>query len=213
MTFVPDASVMLAYTLASFVLFITPGPDMSLFLSRTVSGGRSAGIASMAGALAGCGVHTLAAALGLSAIIATSPAAFTVLKVAGAAYLAWLALDALRNGSALNVKAEGQIAPDLRKTFLLGLGVNLLNPKVILFFITFLPQFVDAHDPDATGKFLFLGVYFILFSIPPAIVMILAAEKVIDTLRARPRIMRAIDYSFAGIFGAFAVKILATQAK
>ena len=213
MAILPAASVMLAYTLASFVLFITPGPDMSLFLSKTVTGGRGAGVASMAGALTGCGVHTLAAALGLSAIIAASPAAFTVLKVVGAAYLAWLALDALRNGSALNVKAEGRSAPDLRKTFLLGLGVNLLNPKVILFFITFLPQFVDAHDPHATGKFLFLGAYFILFSIPPAIVMILAAERVIDTLRARPRIMRAIDYCFAGIFGAFAVKILATQTK
>lgn len=213
MTFLPDASVMLAYTLASFVLFITPGPDMSLFLSKTVTGGRAAGIASMAGALSGCGVHTLAAALGLSAVIAASPTAFTALKWIGAAYLAWLALDALRHGSVLNVKADERSEPDLRRTFLLGLGVNLLNPKVVLFFITFLPQFVDAHDPHATGKFIFLGVYFILFSIPPAIVMIVGAEKLIDTLRRRPKIMRLIDYGFAGIFGAFAVKILATQAK
>jgi len=213
MTFVPDASVMLAYTLASFILFITPGPDMSLFLAKTVTGGRRAGMASMAGALSGCGVHTLAAALGLSAVIAASPTAFTVLKWIGAAYLAWLALDALRNGSALTMKEEERSTPDLRKTFLLGFGVNLLNPKVILFFITFLPQFVEAGDPHATGKFIFLGAYFILFSIPPAIVMILGAERVIATLRMKPRIMRAIDYCFAGIFGAFAVKILAAQAK
>jgi threonine/homoserine/homoserine lactone efflux protein len=213
MAFIPDLNVMLAYTLASFILFITPGPDMSLFLSRTVAGGRRAGIASMAGALSGCAVHTLAAALGLSAIIAASPTAFTMLKIAGALYLAWLAVDALRNGSALNVKDDAQREVDLKKTFLLGAMVNLLNPKVILFFITFLPQFVEAGDPNATGKFLFLGLYFIVFSIPPAIAMIVGAEKVIETLRQKPRVMRAIDWCFAGIFGAFAVRILATQGK
>ena len=213
MNFLPDASVMAAYTLASFVLFITPGPDMSLFLSRTVSGGRAAGIAAMAGAMAGCAVHTLAAALGLSAIIAASPTAFAVLKIAGALYLAWLAFDAIRSGSALNVTAEATPSVDLGKTFALGVAVNLLNPKVILFFITFLPQFVEAGDPHATGKFLFLGFFFIAFSIPSAIAMILGAERVIATLRERPRVMCAIDWCFAGVFGAFAVKILATQGK
>jgi len=91
MTFLPDLSVFLSYTLACFVLFITPGPDMSLFLAKTVQGGRWAGIASMAGALTGACVHTLAAALGLSAIIAASATAFTVLKIFGALYLLYLA--------------------------------------------------------------------------------------------------------------------------
>lgn len=213
MSFVPDLNVMLAYTIASFILFITPGPDMSLFLSRTVSGGRRAGIASMAGAMAGCAVHTLAAAFGLSVIVATSPTAFTMLKIVGAAYLAWLAIDAVRNGSALNVRSDAPGDVDLKRTFLLGAMVNLLNPKVILFFITFLPQFVEAGDANAAGKFLFLGFYFIVFSIPPAIVMILGAERLIETLRRRPRIMRVIDWCFAGIFGLFALRILATQGR
>ena len=87
MTFVPETTVLLAYSLACLVLFITPGPDMSLFLAKTLSGGRRAGIAAMAGAMIGCVVHSLLAAFGLSALIAASPSAFLVLKVVGALYL------------------------------------------------------------------------------------------------------------------------------
>src|ERR671938_1539233 len=104
MAFLPDAAVLLAYSLACFVLFITPGPDMSLFLAKTLTGGRRAGLAAMLGAQAGCCVHTLLAALGLSALLAASATAFTVLKTVGALYLLWLAIDAVRHGSALNLR-------------------------------------------------------------------------------------------------------------
>ena len=213
LSFLPDISVMLTYTVAVLILFATPGPDMSLFLAKTLSGGRWAGIAAMAGALTGCLFHTLAAALGLSAIIAASTTAFTVLKTVGALYLLYMAYDAVRNGSALSVKSEERAEPDLKKIFLLVIGINLTNPKVVLFFITFLPQFVAATDPHAPAKLLFLGLYFVAFSVPLAILMILGAERLIGTLKANPRIMRGIDYTFAGVFGAFAVKILATQGK
>jgi threonine/homoserine/homoserine lactone efflux protein len=213
MTFLPDAAVMMSYTVAVFILFATPGPDMSLFLAKTLSGGRWAGIAAMAGALTGCMVHTLAAALGLSALIAASATAFNVLKIAGALYLLWMAYDAIRNGSALSIANERREPPNLKKIFLQGIGINLTNPKFILFFITFLPQFVAVGDPHAQGKLVFLGLYFVVFSVPLAILMILGAERLIATLKARPKIMRGIDYAFAGIFGAFAVKILATQGK
>ena len=213
MTFLPDASIMASYTVAVFILFATPGPDMSLFLAKTLSGGRWAGIAAMAGALTGCLFHTLAAALGLSAIIAASTTAFTALKIVGALYLLYMAYDAIRNGSALSVKSEERTEPDLKKIFLMGIGINLTNPKVVLFFITFLPQFVAATDPNAAAKLMFLGLYFVAFSVPLAILMILGAERLIETLKARPKIMRGIDYTFAGVFGAFAVKILATQGK
>jgi threonine/homoserine/homoserine lactone efflux protein len=211
MTFIPEASVLMAYTLACLVLFVTPGPDMSLFLSRTMSGGRTAGLASFLGTSAGAVVHTTLAAVGLSAVIAASPAAFTVIKVIGALYLAWLAFDAIRNGSALNVRDGGEHSESFWKTFCMGVVVNLANPKVVLFYVTFLPQFVAASDPNVSGKLAFLGLYFIVFTIPFGIIMILGAESLIGRLKQSPGIMRGIDYAFAGIFGAFAVKILFAQ--
>src|ERR671916_2204898 len=110
MTFLPDWSTLLTYSVAAFVLFITPGPDMSLFLAKTMAGGRRAGMAAVLGAMAGCCVHTLLAALGLSALLAASVTAFTILKIVGAVYLLWLAVDAVRRGSALNLKSEGPMA-------------------------------------------------------------------------------------------------------
>jgi threonine/homoserine/homoserine lactone efflux protein len=101
----------------------------------------------------------------------------------------------------------------VRRTFLLGVGINLTNPKVVLFFVTFLPQFVSAEDPHAAGKLLFLGLYFIAFSAPLAALLIISAERVIALLKSRPRVLRAIDYSFAGLFGVFALKILTTQGR
>jgi threonine/homoserine/homoserine lactone efflux protein len=209
MTFLPDAAVLVAYSVACFVLFITPGPDMSLFLAKTVSGGRKAGIAAMLGAQAGCCVHTMLAALGLSALLAASATAFLVLKLVGGLYLLWLAVDAIRHGSALNVRREAGTEVSVWRTFVLGVGVNLTNPKVVLFFVTFLPQFVSAGDPYAAQKLVFFGLYFVLFNLPLCALMVLGADRVLALLKRRPRVMRAIDYVFAGIFGAFAVKILA----
>lgn len=214
MSFVPDTSVLLAYTLACLVLFITPGPDMSLFLSKTLTGGRRQGIAAMCGAQVGCIVHTVLAAVGLSALLAASATAFTALKIIGALYLGWMAYDAITHGSSLNVREGGETnagQSSVWRTFLVGIGINLSNPKVVLFFVTFLPQFVSATDPHAASKMLFLGVYFVAISIPLAIVMILGAERLIGYLKARPKVLRAIDWIFGGIFGVFAVKILLTQ--
>jgi threonine/homoserine/homoserine lactone efflux protein len=213
MTFLPEPSVLLTYSLACIVLFITPGPDMSLFLAKTMTGGRRAGIASMLGAMAGCCVHTLLAVLGISALLAASETAFTVLKIVGALYLLWLAVDAVRHGSALNLKANAKAELSFWRTFLLGLGINLTNPKIVLFFVTFLPQFVQAGDPHAANKLLFLGLYFVAFTAPMAAAMIMGADKVIALLRNRPKVMRALDYTFAGLFSAFAVKILAASAR
>jgi threonine/homoserine/homoserine lactone efflux protein len=211
--FLPDASTLAAYSLACFILCITPGPDMSLFLSRTIAGGRAAGIASTLGASTGCLVHTVLAAVGLSAVIATSPTAFLVIKIVGAVYLAWLAVDAIRNGSSLNVKTKGQQPISVSRAYWMGVMINLSNPKVVLFFVTFLPQFVSATDPHAGQKLAFLGVYMVAFGTPITVLMVLGAERVVGALKQRPRIMRVIDYVFAGIFGAFAVKIMLTEGK
>lgn len=211
MTFIPDTPVLVAYSIACFVLFITPGPDMSLFLAKTIAGGRKAGISAMLGALSGCCVHTLLAALGISALLAASEAAFLVLKVVGALYLLWLAYDAVRNGSALSLKTENVKKPSLWRTYMLGVGINLTNPKIVLFFVTFLPQFVSVGDPDAPGKLVFLGLYFIAFSLPLAVLLILTAERFIAILKRNPKVLRGMDLVFAGVFGLFALKILTTQ--
>lgn len=208
--FMPASSVMIEYTIACLVLFITPGPDMSLFLAKTIEGGRRAGVASLLGASTGCLVHSVLAAVGLSALIAASQVAFGALKIAGALYLLWLAWSAIRHGSALG-SGQGPATVTFKRTFLLGLTVNLSNPKVILFFIAFLPLFVAADDPAATQKLLFLGVYFVVVSAPLCVLMILGAERVVGVLKSNRRIMRAIDYVFAGVFGFFAVTILMTE--
>jgi threonine/homoserine/homoserine lactone efflux protein len=212
-SFLPDATTMLNYSIACLVLFITPGPDMSLFLAKTLTGGRKAGIAAMLGACTGCLLHTVLAALGLSVLIAASPTAFTILKITGAFYLLWLAYNAIRYNSTLNISSENTVQDSFKKTFLLGIGINLTNPKVVLFFITFLPLFVAADDPASSSKLFFLGCYFVAFCISLAILMILGAERFVKTLKTRPKIMRGIDFLFAGIFGAFALKILATQGR
>jgi threonine/homoserine/homoserine lactone efflux protein len=211
--FLPDAETLAAYTVACIILFVTPGPDMSLFLARTISGGRRLGLASAMGANLGCCLHTIAAALGLSALLAASAVAFTALKVVGALYLLWLAYDTLRNGSALNVRPDQAAPATAAKTFVAGTLVNMTNPKVVLFFITFLPQFINAADPHASAKMLFLGLYFVVVNIPLSIIMILGAERLVSYLKTRPGILRAIDWAFAGVFGFFAAKILATQTR
>jgi threonine/homoserine/homoserine lactone efflux protein len=204
---VPAPEVLAAYTLACFVLFITPGPDMSLFLAKTIAGGRRAGLLAMLGAMTGCCIHTLLAAIGLSALLAASATAFAVLKLVGAAYLLWLAVDAIRNGSALRLRETGRQEVSAWRTFLLGFGVNLTNPKIVLFFVTFLPQFVDPGNANAAGQLVFLGLYFVAFSTPLAAILVLGAERTIAILTRHPRAMRAIDYAFAGVFGAFALRI------
>lgn len=212
MTFVPDPHVILAYTAAAIILVITPGPDMTLFLGQTLTGGRARGITAYLGASAGLVVHTMLAAFGLSALLAHSAAAFGVLKIAGVAYLLWLAVDALRRGSALTLGVAAAAPQPLGRVFLTGVGINLLNPKIIMFFLTFLPQFVSASDPHAGAKLMFLGLYFIVLAVPICFALIVAADRFTAAIRRAPRMMRAIDYLFASLMGAFAVRLLFARA-
>jgi threonine/homoserine/homoserine lactone efflux protein len=211
-TFIPDAPVLAAFLLAAVILGITPGPDMTYFLSRTVAQSRTAGFAALGGASAGLVIHSLLVAAGLSVLLAASTTAFTVLKIAGALYLAWLAVEAVRSGSSLSLN-KGNKAEPLRSTFLKGLGINLLNPKVIVFFVTFLPQFVAANDPDAAGKLLFLGFMFTAVNIPVCGALILAADRIAVLLKRSSLASRIVDWLFACVLGAFALRLVFTQSK
>jgi len=212
-TFVPDFAVFLQFAAAVLVIAITPGPDMTLFVGRALTQGRTAGLACMAGAMTGILIHTLLVALGLSALLVASPQAFLALKVAGAGYLIWLAIQAVRHGSAFSPEKKAGPPRSLFRNWAMGLAIDLLNPKIVLFFMTFLPQFVSADDPHAPGKLLFLGLMFIPLSLPVTVPMVLAADGFAAMLRRAPRVMRALDYLFAGVFSAFAVRMLAASAR
>jgi threonine/homoserine/homoserine lactone efflux protein len=213
MSFIPDAAVLVQFAIASLILAITPGPDMTLFVSRTLSQGRAAGFASMAGALTGTLVHTTLVVVGISALIVASPNAFFALKIFGAGYLVFLAWQAIRYGSAFSPVEKAGPRLSLARSFSIGLGVNLLNPKVILFFMTFLPQFVSSTDPNAPGKLFFLGMMFVVLSLPATAPMVVAADRFAAAMKRNPRATRFVDYLFAGVFSAFALKILTAQAK
>lgn len=204
----PDPAVLLPFTLATVVIALTPGPDMTFFLGRALTQGRAAGLAAMAGATCGILVHTTLVAFGLSALVVAAPAAFMALKVGGALYLLWLAVQAIRHGSALSLPGRPTPRASLGATWASGLAINLLNPKILLFFMTFLPQFVAAGDPHATAKFFGLGLLFIVIGNAITIPMILAAGRVAATLRARPHIARMMDWLFASVFAGFAAHLL-----
>ncbi len=213
MPFIPDWPTIIQFAIATLIISITPGPDMTLFVGRALSHGRAAGFACMFGAMTGIVIHTSLVALGLSALIVASPQAFWVLKIGGAGYLVWLAFQALRYGSAFSPEKKGGAPRSLFSNWATGLGVNLLNPKIILFFMTFLPQFVSAADPHAPGKLFFLGLLFIALALPITAPMVLAADRFAGLLKRSPRVTRVTDYLFAGVFSAFALKIITAQAK
>jgi threonine/homoserine/homoserine lactone efflux protein len=213
MSFIPDYAILAQYAVAVVIIAITPGPDMTLFVGRALAEGRGAGLACMFGAMTGCLIHTTLVVVGLSALIVASPQAFLVLKTIGAAYLVWLAYQAVRHGSAFNPEGRKGSGHTIFQNWATGVGINLLNPKVILFFMTFLPQFVAVDDPHASGKLFFLGFMFIVVSTPITTPMVLAADGFAGLLRKSARVTRVVDYLFAGVFSAFAIKILTAQAK
>ena len=206
--FGPDPAILLPFALASFVLAVTPGPDMALYVGRAISRGRRAGLACFLGCAAGILVHTMLVAFGVAALLVAAPRLFFALKIAGALYLLWLAYATLRHGSSFAPRAGGGRERAWWSHFLAGLGMNLLNPKIVLFFLTFLPQFVSAADPHAPAKLVFLGLFFLFVAVPTILPMILGAEAFSRFLRTRPRVMRALDWLLASVFGAFALSVL-----
>jgi len=210
---VPDLSVILAFALATFIIAITPGPDMALQMSRSINYGFRHGIACGFGAMSGIVVHTTLVAFGISVLIVAAPPLFLALKIAGAVYLIWLAWQAITKGGGIRLAAAAKREPTLWQSYATGIGINLLNPKVVLFFVTFLPQFVTAGDADAPAKLFFLGAEFILISLPLMVLIVVFAQWIADAFRRTKWVERTINYSFAAIFTAFAATILTAQAR
>ena len=149
------------FVVSALLLNITPGPDTLYILGRTASQGWRGGMVAAFGIAAGLLVHTFAAAVGLSALLAASATAFTLLKWAGAAYLVYVGVSLFFASPAHRSPTPELHAARLRAVFLQGFLTNVLNPKVALFFLAFLPQFVDPGAPSKALAFLFLGCVFI----------------------------------------------------
>ncbi|MGF6173354.1 LysE family translocator [Ensifer sp. 4252] len=213
MDFLPGLPTLLAFAAATLLLAATPGPDMTLSISRALSQGKRAALFVVLGTSFGIVVHTLLVAFGISALITASPTAFMVLKTGGAAYLLWLAVQAIRHGSTLSIKTVDSAGGTALSNISSGFWVNLLNPKVIIFFMTFLPQFVSANDASVTSKLLFLGALFIVIGMPVNMLVVFTADWLSSWLQRNRGFMRALDYSFAGVFSVFAAKIFMTTAR
>jgi threonine/homoserine/homoserine lactone efflux protein len=157
---VPDPSTIATFGLASFLLLIIPGPAVIYILNRSVSDGREAGLAAVAGLELGNLVHALAAAAGLSAVLATSATAFNAVKWLGAGYLVFVGVRTLMQ-PAPQIETD-RAAVSVHRAFGQGVVVNILNPKVALFFVSFLPQFIRPDDGHAGLQALVLGLVFVL---------------------------------------------------
>lgn len=167
----PDPQHLLLFIAAGWLLNLTPGPDVLYIVSNSLRSGARAGLAAGLGITAGCFVHVFAAALGVSALLAASAAAFTVLKYLGAAYLLWLGLrilfaNAPRGSPSGRAAAASGPQHELKPVFVGGFLTNMLNPKVAIFFLAFVPQFIAPETDNKILAFILLGVIFNLNSMP-----------------------------------------------
>ncbi|WP_323119497.1 LysE family translocator [Burkholderia alba] len=202
------------FVVAVFLLNITPGPDTAYIVGRSVAQGRSAGLMSALGISAGCCVHALACAFGLTAILAASATAFTVIKIVGAVYLIYLGVRLILTKSAPAAQAEplkrGQ-DKSLHQLFAQGFLTNVLNPKVVLFFVSFFPQFVSADSPHKILAFLTLGVVFFLMSTTWACLVAWIAGSVTARFSGKPAVKKWLDRGVGSAFVGLGLKLAATQ--
>ena len=192
----------------AIVLILTPGQDTFFILGRSIASGRPAGIAAALGVSAGTIVHTCAAALGLSALLATSPYAFLAVKFAGAAYLLYIAVRALLSRANVVPGGEAASAGDGRwPAFRQGIVTNLLNPKVALFFLALMPQFIDAGSTTKVGAFLALGLSFVMLGVIWCCVLAIAAAKLRGAFLRRPSISTWLNRVAGAMFFGLGIKL------
>lgn len=180
------------FVVASLLLILTPGQDMMLVMSRSISQGAGAGVASAAGVSLGLVGHTLLATLGLGAILRTSEWLFLALKLVGAAYLIWLGIGLLRSGGG-PLGVEAGVRRSLPRLFADGAVSNVLNPKIAIFYFAFLPQFVLPGAPHPTLAIFVLGLCFAALTFVVKAPVGLAAGMLSSWLRARPGVLAGIN--------------------
>jgi threonine/homoserine/homoserine lactone efflux protein len=197
------------FALAVLLLALTPGPVWIYLISRTLTQGRRAGYFSLIGVMAGVVVHLLAAALGLSAILLALPAAFNVIKLAGAAYLLWLAWSTLRGGGFSFTPQALEPVPD-GVLFRQSLTASVVNPKVAVFYLSLFPQFVDPTTGPVLLQSLALGIVHIIVSTSVDGALVTVAGALSIWIARRPGWLRLQRWFLGGAFGALAVWLAAT---
>jgi threonine/homoserine/homoserine lactone efflux protein len=194
-----DLPSLTLFVVASWLLIITPGPDSLYVLTRGIAHGKQAGLVSALGVTVGIVVHTLAAAFGLAVVLQTSAIAFLVVKYVGALYLLYLGVKTLSDRSSLNLVSERK-PRDLRVLFGQGVLSNVTNPKIALFFLAFLPQFVRPENGHAALQMLVLGLIFAFFGVIYLSGLGYGAGHIGAAIARHPRLLTPVRWATGTVF-------------
>jgi len=197
---------LLVFIAAGWLLNLTPGPDVLYIVSNALRSGARAGLVAGLGITAGCFVHVFAAAVGVGALLSASATAFTVLKLVGAAYLlylAWQAFHAPASSDAVDAGTE----PSMFSMYLRGVVMNLTNPKVVFFFLAFLPQFVRPEQGPVATQILWLGLLFILSTLLSFGIITVFASAISQRLRGSAKAQQALNRAAALVFCGLALRL------
>lgn len=204
-----DTHFWLLFFSAVIAFNLSPGPDLIFILTKTISAGRKVGIAASLGVCVGALFHVVIAAVGLSAIIVSSALAFTVIKTIGAVYLLYLAYQAFRSsGTPLAVDAEANFTGSASTAFKQGIMIDVLNPKVAIFFMAFLPQFVREGAGSTSWQLFYLGLLVILVAVVVELIYVLLIARFTEKLRNNRSFGLWLDRTVGVIFVALGLKLV-----
>jgi threonine/homoserine/homoserine lactone efflux protein len=208
----PHASALLAFTLVSLGIVLTPGPNMIYVISRSITQGRSAGLVSLGGVALGFVVYMLCAAFGITALLFAVPYAYDALRFTGAAYLIYLAWQAMKPGGRSPFQVRKLSIDSPRKLFMMGFITNLLNPKIAMIYLALLPQFIDPTAGSVLTQSLLLGAIQIVISVSINAMVAMAAGSIALFLATRPRWALVQRYLMGTVLAGLAVR-LAVEAR
>jgi threonine/homoserine/homoserine lactone efflux protein len=206
-----STTTLLVFIGAALLMALTPGPNMIYLISRSLCQGRAAGITSWLGVVLGFSVHMLCAAVGLTALFMAVPMGYELLKFAGALYLLWLAWQAVRPGASSPFAARSLPAEAPRKLFVMGFLTSILNPKVAIFYLSVLPQFISPDAGSVLAQSLLLGITQVCIGTTVNLVVVLSAAGIAGWF-AKNRFWLSVQrYVMGLVLGALAIKLLSQQ--
>lgn len=203
----PSSTALLAFALVSLGMVLTPGPNMIYLISRSISQGRTAGLISLGGVALGFVFYMLCAAFGITALLFAIPYAYDTLRFAGAAYILWLAWQAVKPGGRSPFQVHRLPADGPRKLFAMGFLTNLLNPKIAMLYLALLPQFIDPAQGSVLMQSLVLGAIQIAVSVSINALIAIAAGSIAAFLATRPFWMLVQRWIMGTMLAALAVKM------